>query len=190
MTAEVASGFPGFFRLNFACRIFRRFVSSMRISKNLKYVLSSYSIVFVLVLIGSPGQAERSFPKPSGLINDFANVIPAWYRLKLTQVCSELFEKTSVPIVLVSMPDIGGADYNDYAVRLYNTWGIGQKGINKGVLIFVTVKERKVRIVTGTGMDDIRPNNLCAEILKRNMMPYFREDRFGEGLLKGTIAFA
>ncbi len=88
------------------------------------------------------------------------------------------------------MPDIGGAESNDYANRLYSTWGIGKKGEDKGVLIFVTIKERKMRIETGYGVEGILPDGLVGEIRDRYIIPYLKQDKYGEGLLNGTIAVA
>ena len=67
-------------------------------------------------------------------------------------------------MVVVTMPDVGGAEYNDYANRLYSAWGIGKKGEDKGVLIFVTIKERKMRIETGYGVEGILPDGLAGEV--------------------------
>jgi uncharacterized protein len=134
--------------------------------------------------------AERPFPKARGLINDFAEVIPPSYEQQISAITSELLQKTKIPVVVVTMPDIGGAEYNDYANRLYSNWGIGQKGEDKGVLIFVTVKERKMRIETGYGAEGILPDGLVGEIRDRYMMPYLKTNKYGEGLLRGAAAVA
>jgi len=147
--------------------------------------------IFLLSLITiSAARAERPFPKPTGLVNDFANVIPPAYKQKIAAVTGALLQKTGIPIVVVTMPDIGGAEYNDYANRLYRAWGIGKKGEDKGVLIFVTVKERKMRIETGYGVEGILPDGLVGEIRDRYMTPLLKQDKFGEGLLAGALAVA
>jgi len=130
----------------------------------------------------------NTFPKPNGLVNDFANVIPQSYEQKIVGITSELLNKTSTAVVVVTMPDIGGAEIDDYANRLYSAWGIGKAGVEKGVLIFITIKERKVRIETGAGVVNILPDDLAKKILDREMIPYLGENKFGEGLLNGTIA--
>ena len=149
------------------------------------------TVIFLLSLTSIiPALAERPFPKPKGLVNDFAKVIPQAYKQKIAAVTGGLLQKTEIPVVVVTMPDIGGAEYNDYANRLYKAWGIGKKGEDKGVLIFVTVKERKMRIETGYGVEGILPDGLVGEIRDRYMVPYLKQDKFGEGLLAGAIAVA
>jgi uncharacterized protein len=148
-----------------------------------------FFVLLTLVAIPS-SMAEKPFPKPRGLVNDFAQVIPPDSEQKLEAVTNELLQKTGTAVVVVTMPDIGGAEYNDYANRLYSAWGIGQKGADKGVLVFVTVQERKMRIETGYGVEGILPDGLVGEIRDRYMIPYFKANRFGEGLLNGTTAIA
>ncbi len=146
--------------------------------------------LFLAFLIPTTSLGAEEFPKPKGLVNDFANVIPAEYEQRMVQITGELLRKTGVPVVVVTMPDIGGEDYNEYANRLYAAWGIGKKGEDRGVLLFVTVKERKMRIETGYGMEGLIPDGLAGEIRDQYMVPYLKEDRFGEGLLNGTLAVA
>lgn len=154
--------------------------------KSILFVLLS----FVFFLGVGLSYAERPIPKPRGLVNDFADVIPAPQEQKLVALTTELLQKTEVPVVVVTMPDIDGAEYNDYANRLYKAWGIGKTGLDKGVLIFVTVKERKMRIETGYGVEGILPDGLVGEIRDRYMTPYLKQNKFGEGLLYGTAAVA
>ena len=154
-------------------------------------LMALLAAIFLLSLITiSAARAERPFPKPKGLVNDFANVIPPAYKQKIAAVTRGLLQKTGIPVVVVTMPDIGGAEYNDYANRLYKAWGIGKKGEDKGVLIFVTVKERKMRIETGYGVEGILPDGLVGEIRDRYMTPYLKQNKFGEGLFAGASAVA
>ncbi|NQU12497.1 MAG: TPM domain-containing protein [Desulfobacteraceae bacterium] len=155
-----------------------------------RHLILILGLFFLLWWGGSLANAERPIPKPKGLVNDFANVIPPSYKQKIARVTAELLQKTGVPVVVVTMPDIGGAEYNDYANRLYRAWGIGKKGQDKGVLIFVTIKERKMRIETGYGVEGILPDGLVGEIRDRYMTPFLKENKFGEGLLNGTLAVA
>jgi uncharacterized protein len=144
----------------------------------------------MVLLASTLAVAERPFPKPRGLVNDFAGVISPEYERKISALAREVLQKTGTAIVVVTMPDIGGAEYNDYVNRLYSAWGIGKKGEDKGVLIFVTVKERKMRIETGYGVEGILPDGLVGAIRDQYMIPYLRKNQFGEGILNGTLAIA
>lgn len=155
----------------------------------MKYASACLASLFMVVLVAT-GALGTQFPRPRGLVNDFAGVISPQIEQRLVQITGELVRKTDVPIVVVTMPDIGGEDYNEYANRLYTAWGIGKKGEDRGVLVFVTIKERKVRIETGYGVEGIIPDGLAGEIRDQYMVPYLKQNKFGEGLLQGTIAIA
>lgn len=165
---------------------FRSGLSGLRLMRTLSIV----SFVLLALVISTASHGADGFPKPKGLVNDFANVIEPQYEQKLTQVTGELLRKTGVTVVVVTMPDIEGEDYNEYANRLYAAWGIGKKGEDRGVLIFVAVKERKMRIETGYGVEGIIPDGLAGEIRDQYIVPYLKQNRFGEGLLNGTLAIA
>ena len=155
-----------------------------KIKRNILLVI----VTLFLWINTGPSWAEHPFPEPRGPVNDFANVISPSFEQKIATITGELFQKTGIPVVVVTMPDIGGAEYNDYANRLYSAWGIGKKGEDKGVLIFVTIKERKMRIETGYGVEGILPDGLVGEIRDRYMTPYLKQNKFGEGILNGVLA--
>jgi uncharacterized protein len=165
----------------------RKIKNSLSMVYFLRVLFLSFLFLF---LLGDATAAGNEFPEKLGLVNDFANVIPQYQEQKILAVTNELLRKTEIPVVIVTMPDIGGAEYNDYANRLYEEWGIGKKGTDKGVLIFVTIKERKMRIETGYGIEGVIPDGLAGEIRDKYMIPYLRQNKFGEGIINGTMAIA
>ena len=156
----------------------------------LKHGLALVTLLFLTLACPVANHATDAFPKPRGLVNDFANVVSPQYEQKLAQVTGELLTKTHVPVVVVTMPDIGGQDHSEYANRLYAAWGIGKKDEDRGVLIFVTLKERKMRIETGYGIEGLIPDGLAGEIRDQYFVPYLKKNEFGKGLLNGTLAIA
>jgi uncharacterized protein len=141
-----------------------------------------------LFLTASALAAGETFPKPAGAVNDFAGVIPAQYGGPMESLAREVLEKTGTAVVVATVKTIGDNDSNDYANRLYQAWGIGKKGEDKGILIFLAVKERRVRIETGYGVEGILPDGLAGEILDRYAIPRFRDGDFGKGLAETMAA--
>jgi uncharacterized protein len=136
----------------------------------------------------SLAEGAEKFPKPVGAVNDFANLIPPPYRQEMTALAQEVLEKTGASVVVVTLPTVGDDDPTDYANRLYRAWGIGKKGEDKGVLIFLTLKERRIRIETGYGVEGILPDGLVGEILDRDVTPYLRKGDYGRGLLNAMVS--
>ena len=108
----------------------------------------------------------------------------------MENIATEIFDKTQTAIVVATMPSIEDNELNDYVNRLYQAWGIGKKGEDKGALIFLTIKERKIRIETGYGVEGILPDGLTGEIMDRYAIPNFKAGDYGKGLYETMIAVA
>ena len=144
----------------------------------------------IVLLFGAASGAADNFPKPVGAVNDFARVIPPDYKNRMEGLAHEVMGKTGTAIVVVTVESIGDNELNDYVNSLYKAWGIGKKGEDKGVLIFLTLKERKFRIETGYGVEGILPDGLVGEIRDRYAIPYFKKGDFGQGLSNTVTAVA
>ncbi len=144
-------------------------------------------ISFLLVLgQGLCGGAE--FPKPVGPVNDFAGLIPAGEKQGMEILAREVLRKTGTAVVVVTMQTVGDADVPTYVNELYQSWGIGKKGEDKGVLIFLALNERRVQIETGYGVEGILPDGLVGEILDKYAVPFLRKGQYGKGLYNAMAA--
>jgi uncharacterized protein len=159
-------------------------------SFNNKVKILSLLVVALLMLLttGNVFAADK-YPAPRGAVNDFANVIDAENAAKIDALAREVLEKTGTAVVVATVETIGeNEDYTMYANGLYQAWGIGKKGEDKGVLIFLTVKERKIRIETGYGVEGILPDGLVGEILDKYVVPFLKEGNYGKGLYNAMYA--
>jgi uncharacterized protein len=142
-----------------------------------------------LLLSSSSLIAEEKYPTPRGAVNDFAGVIDAEYAGRLETLAREVLQKTGTAIVVATVSSIGeNEEANMYANKLYKAWGIGKKGEDKGVLIFVAVKERKIRIETGYGVEGILPDGLVGEIRDKYVVPELKAGNYGKGLYNAVYA--
>jgi uncharacterized protein len=154
-----------------------------------KTVMICFIALFSTSLLASVF-AETPLPKPSGPVNDFAEVMTSPYEKRISNLAKELLAKTGVALVLVTMHELGGADSSQYASRLYNEWGIGKTGEDRGVLILVSVREQKMRIFTGTGLKALLSPRQVAEIEARFVAPLLKQNNYDDGLLNGVVAIA
>lgn len=129
---------------------------------------------------------SQEIPQPVGWVNDFANVISQEYRGKLQTLIQELEEKTSSEIAVVTIDSIAPYDDKEYARLLFDRWQPGKKGKDNGVIVLVAIKERRWRIETGYGVEEILPDGLCGAIGRDYMVPYFKQRNFGAGLYYGV----
>lgn len=154
--------------------------------------VSGWIFALILVVLLFPAAAWTAvgepFPKPVGAVNDFAGVIPPSDSASMEKLAGEVLDRTGTAVVVATVETVGDNDPNDYANRLYQAWGIGKKGEDKGILILLAVKERRVRIETGYGVEGILPDGLAGEILDRYALPHFRNGDYGKGLAEATAA--
>jgi uncharacterized protein len=144
---------------------------------------------FLFIVTNKCYTHEIKYPSPIGYINDFANVIPDNYETGLSRLIHELKQKTNgAEIAVVTIQSIAPLQIEEYAVRLYEKWGIGKKGEDNGVLVLLALKERKIRIEVGYGLEGVLPDGKCGEIIDRLMLPYFRQGDLGKGITYGTLA--
>jgi uncharacterized protein len=146
-------------------------------------------IVVALAFQAGPSvAADPPFPRPTGAVNDFANVIPQEQRSAIESLAREVLQKTGTAVVVATVPTVGDRVVDDYATRLYESWGIGKKGEDKGVLILLALKERRVRIETGYGVEGILPDGVVGEIIRLHVTPYLKQGDYGRGLLNAMTA--
>lgn len=133
---------------------------------------------------------EQELPSPQGLINDFGGVVPPEYQEKMNLLALEVLKKTGATITVVTLKDISGANIDEYTNRLYEKWGVGKRGEDRGVMLLVALKERKLRIEVGYGLEGIIPDGLAGQIRDKAMIPYLKKGEYGLGLLNGLYAVA
>ena len=155
----------------------------------MKRLLTAILLLLAIALQAAPlFAADTTFPRPMGAVNDFANVIPAGERDTMENLAREVLQKTGTAVVVATVPTVGDRTADDYATRLYESWGIGRKGEDKGVLILLALKERRVRIETGYGVEGILPDGVVGEILRLHVIPHLKQGDYGKGLMNAMSA--
>jgi len=155
-----------------------------------KGLISILSVIMLISLFVPLSVASEKFPKSVGVVNDFAGVISPQYERAMKSLALEVLQKTGTSIVVATFNNIGIDDPADFANRLYEAWGIGKKGEDKGVLVLLTVKERRVRIETGYGVEGILPDGLVGEILDGYVVPYLKQGDYGKGMSNAVMAIS
>ena len=99
-------------------------------------------------------------------------------------------DSVGAQIAVVVLNSIGTDNPNDFGTRLFNYWGIGQAGIDNGLLILLVMDQRRVEFITGNGLEEILPDVLCYQIQQELMVPLFKAGDYSNGILDGLLACA
>jgi uncharacterized protein len=151
------------------------------------------TLAVLLYNISGVNAFSQDFPEravPPRLVNDFAGVLNQDEVNSLEQKLVAFNDSTSTQIAIVTVPTLKGYDKADYAQRLAEKWGIGQKGLNNGVLILVKPKQPdsngEVFIAQGYGLEGVIPDITCAQIVDNDIIPAFRANDYYGGLTNAT----
>lgn len=106
----------------------------------------------------------------------------------IDSLISENEAATGVEIALVILPTIGSYVPKDFAVALFNHWGIGKKGKDNGILVLHIIDQRRVEIETGYGMEGDLPDVVVKRIIDTYTIPAFKADDFSKGHLETVTA--
>ncbi len=127
--------------------------------------------------------------EPRGYVNDFAGVMGA-QASAVEALLTELEQATGAEVAVVTLRSLDGGEPADFAVRLFERWGIGQVGQDNGLLILTAIEDRELRIEVGYGLEPIIPDGMAGRIRDEQLLPFFREERYGEGLAAGAATVA
>lgn len=144
------------------------------------------------LMLALPGLAQP-LPDPiSDTISDFAGLLTPDQAARIDTALRAGREETGVHVVVVVMnriADHGGVDQRieDYAKALFNQWGVGARARNDGIMILIARQDREMRIALGAGYESVW-DNAAQRVIDRDMLPAFREDRYGDGIESGVAA--
>lgn len=146
-------------------------------------------LVFLLALTPAAAQRREALPELTQPVNDFAHVINQSNVDALDRVIRTLFAATTDVVVVATVPSIEGyGDIREYANRLFENHGkgIGDKEKKNGLLILLALRERRVQVEVGYGLEQWVTDGFAGETSRQYMVPEFREGRYGDGLRIGT----
>ena len=157
-----------------------------RVMKNI--LLITLAFLFVNPLFG---QNIPKRPNPPRLVNDFASILSRQEESSLEMELEKFARETSTQIVIVTLTDLENYDIADYAFKLGEDWGVGQKDKNNGIVILLkpkTLNEKgEVFIATGYGIEHLIPDAVANnQIVYHEMIPHFKQNDYYSGLAAGV----
>ena len=137
-----------------------------------------------------PADALLARLEPNGFVNDFAGILNAPQHDALEQRVRQLQQKTGAELSVVIVKSLEGGQIEDFTNKLFNRWGVGQKGKNNGVMVLVALDDHKIWIEVGYGLEAVIPDVLAARIVDEDLRPLFRQSRYADGLTRGVERIA
>ena len=148
------------------------------------------SMVMLLMCVPGVSRAAGIEAAPKTFVEDHAGVIGAGTRQKLIGMLQELEQKTLTRVIVLTVTTTGGMDIHQYAFERADKWKFGANRKSASVLVVVAVKDRDYRIEVGYETEGIITDSIAGRIGRDSFVPFFKANRYGDGILAGTVAIA
>ena len=149
-----------------------------------KFVARSLLVLLVLCVPAARAEQVKNL-KPQGYVNDFAGVLSAQAKDKLTALCAEVQQKTKAQIAVVTVSSLEGEPVEQFSIDLATAWGIGPKQLDRGILILLAPNDHRDRIEVGYGLEPILPDGKVGGF-EREAVPLLRQNDYSGAVLLFT----
>lgn len=124
----------------------------------------------------------------TGRVMDRASIFAAERKAALEARLATFEQESGHQFVVVTVPTLGGGDIVRFTAALADTWGIGRKGVNDGIVLLMVPSEHKVRIAAGDGLAAVLGDAACERIIAQAILPLARNGDLAGGIEAGATA--
>jgi uncharacterized protein len=163
----------------------------VKLKETMKYNWIKYTLWLALFLPFINLAQVPGRPEPPRLVNDFAGILDASQVAILEDSLVQFARQTSNQIVVVTLSSLNGYDRAEMAYRIGESWGVGQKEKNNGIVVLVKPKsgteKGQVYVSVGYGLEGAVPDAVAnGKIIDNEMIPRFRENDYFGGIMNGV----
>ncbi|MBI4066508.1 TPM domain-containing protein [Candidatus Gottesmanbacteria bacterium] len=145
-----------------------------------------FVIVAIMALVGRVFAAH--IPAPTGFVNDFAGALNASDKQSIEDDLVSYKASSGNEIAVALITSLDGDTVEEVAVRTFEEWKIGEKDKDTGVLFLAAINDRKMRIEVGYGLEPLLTDGEAGEILRADVAPAFREEKYAEGVKRAVTS--
>ncbi len=145
-------------------------------------------LVLLILLCSSSALNGADVPYLTGRITDNAEILSPEVKRSLSENLKAHEQRTRNQVAVLTIPTLDGESIEDYALRVFESWKLGRKGEDNGVLIVVVPNDRRMRIEVGYGLEGTLTDAMAGRIIQNIMAPRFKNGDFDGGIADGAGA--
>lgn len=145
-------------------------------------------IILSFALAGSASALD--VPYLTGRVNDEAEILSPGARGRIEATLKAHETRSGNQVVVLTVRSLENESIEEFAVKVFNTWKLGQAGKDNGVLLLVAPADRRMRIEVGYGLEGDLTDAAASRIIRDVIAPGFRENDFDRGIEDGIAAIA
>lgn len=153
----------------------------------MKRLPRALGMLALLFACAAPAWAQRTqIPALDSPVVDTTGTLDATTRQQLEQQALALQQRKGSQLQVLLVPTTGSETIEAYAVRAFEQWTLGRKGVDDGVLLVVAKDDRRVRIEVGYGLEGAIPDITAGRVIQEYLVPRFREGDYAGGIVEAT----
>ena len=110
-------------------------------------------------------------PAPTTWVTDTANFMSAGAAASLNSQLESYSRSTGHQLIVYIGQTTGDAPIEDWAVRAFEKWKVGRKGIDDGLVLFIMAGDRKLRFEVGYGLEPVVPDAIASRVINDVIVP-------------------
>src|SRR5208337_5071225 len=130
----------------------------------------------------TPAAALEVPPVPTSYLTDLAGVIPPAQGAAIERRLQALETSSGHQVIAVLFPGLDGEALEDFTIRCAERWKVGRKGLDDGVIFFAFVRDRRMRLEVGYGLEAKLSDAVSRQVLDNAVKPAFAAGDYGNGV--------
>lgn len=143
---------------------------------------------FLLFFLLAGGTQALEVPQLRHHVNDYAGMLTAPTARELETTLADLEKTDSTQIIILTIPTLAGETLEEFSIKVAESWRIGQREVDNGVIIVLAKQERKIRIEVGRGLEGKLTDLVSGRILREVILPRLKAGDVDGGLTAGATS--
>lgn len=128
-------------------------------------------------------------PALSGPVVDQAGILGRDAQSTIEQALQNFLQTEGIQFQVLIVDQLVNETIEGYSIKVVDEWKIGKKGDDRAALFLISIKDRKMRIEVGRGLEgtltDLTTNRILDEV-----KPHFRKNDYANGVALGLALMA
>lgn len=132
----------------------------------------------------------KKLPPSTGWINDFEELFTPQQEKVLDSLVTAFEKETTIEIAVVTLDTTATEKerFDELILHIHNTWGVGKKETNNGIVIGISAGYRTLRISNGYGIEKLWSNAETKQLIDADFVPFFKQGAYYQGVENGLKA--
>ncbi|HNI95247.1 MAG TPA: TPM domain-containing protein, partial [Leptospiraceae bacterium] len=150
----------------------------------IKVLLFCFFTVFPFLLSAD----DLKIPALTGRIVDETFTLTEADKSALTDELKKLETEKGSQIAVLVIDTVGELGIEEYGIKVAEAWKLGRKDVSDGAILIVALKDKKMRIEVGRGLEGFLTDLRTKQIQEKIIKPEFKNGNFSGGIRQGTEA--